>query len=206
MKLPRFDRLALISAGSLLFVGFAGCSASRTQSATGDNRPLDTSYAGNSYRRPASPFNGPQYNGSPNNPGVAPDPGYAADEYPDFRGNRKRFATGDGNPPAAQSDAELVEPSRFPADDAGSDSTDRRSFRESLHGKMSSLWHRRSSSDPADETAVQPPIAGGAAESGWNMQIDDNLVARAETENPRNAGSSASDTGLFDLDAPVEKP
>lgn len=53
---------------------------------------------------------------------------------------------------------------------------------------------------------MQPPIAGGAAESGWNMQFDDSLVARAETGTSRKEGSSVSDTGLFDLDAPVEKP
>ena len=213
MNLPRIDRLTLISAGSLLLAGVAGCSTASNQTATADNRPLGTSYGSAPYRRPGLQYggpqnSGPQYSAPQYNAGPALDPGYAAEEYPDFRGNRKRFATGDGNPPPAQSDTEINEPARFPNENetSGADSADRRSFRETLHQKVSGLWHRRSSTGPANETVAQAPSAGGSAAPGWTARFDDNQLARTAEANARLNEAAVSDTGLIDLDAPLEKP
>ena len=187
VNLSRFDRLAVISSASLLLANVAGCAASRYQTTTAENLPQDTRFGSTQYRRPA-----PQIN-----PGPAQDPGYAQEEYPDFRGKRGQNGTG----------ASETEPLRFAPqeDEAGADSVDRRSFRATLHQKVSSLWHRRSSSGAADESTTQAPLAAGAAASGWNVRNDDNLVARGETGNSLPEEGAISDSGLVNLDAPLEK-
>ena len=206
VKLPRSDRLALIFAGSLLLVSLSGCASSRNQT-TAENRPQDTTYGSNPYRRAA-----PQVN-----PGHVQDPDYAADEYPDFRGKRAPYATGDGTgsdgpaampgrqqPPAAQSDSELVEPLRFPgeAEPAGANAADRRSFRGTFQQKMAGLWNRQGSSKAPGETAAQAPLAAGAAPSGWNVRFDD---LRRGSANFLPEESAVSDTGWVNLDAPLER-
>ncbi len=211
MYLPRLDRLALISAAPLLLAGFAGCAAHDTQTATADGRPLDTSYGATSYRRPSQSNTAQSYGAPQFKPTYAPDAGYAAEEYPDFRGPRKRFATGDGNPPVSDNE------SRGPAvysneDEAANDSVDRRSFRESLRQKFSALRHRRSADNATNDNAVQPPLAAGAAAAGWDVRIQDQAVAsQATTASGKGTTSgktetAASDTEVFDLDAPLESP
>ena len=191
VKLSRFDRLALIFTGSLLLVSPAGCASSRSQPTVG-NRPQDSSYGSNPYGS-----TGPQVN-----PGYRLDPGYSQDEYPDFRGKR---GTGNGNSdtprgqyPAAQDGTEFAEP-------PGTDGANRRSFRESLHQKMTGMWKRPSSGNTPNNTASRPPVAAGAAASGWDVNFDDNLLARNESENTLPEDDAVSESGLINLDAPVEK-
>jgi hypothetical protein len=191
--MPRFDRVALISAGPLFLVTLAGCAASRSQTATA-TQSQDTSYGSTQYRR-AAPQAAPGYG----TPGYNQDQGYTQDEYPDFRGRQA--------PLPGPSDTEALPPPRFPVEDdsVGSDSTDRRSFRESVHQKFSGLWHRRGSNAKTNNTAERPPIAAGAAASGWNVSLTDKQFARGETANSLPQEDETSDSGLINLDAPLER-
>jgi hypothetical protein len=105
------------------------------------------------------------------------------------------------------SETELVEPSRFPVDEepAGSAAVNRRSFRETLHLKTAGLWSRRRSSGTWHETAARPPLAAGAAPSGWGFYMTDESVARWTTGNSLSGPGTESDVELSNLDAPLEK-
>jgi hypothetical protein len=153
------------------------------------------------------------------------NPGDEKEEYPDFRGRRAPSATGVGtgvdgqtiapfrqHPSAVQSDTQLLETPRLPGDEEpeGANSVTRRSFREMLHQKMAGLKmpglkNRHSSSDAPDQIAARTPLAAGAAPSGWDVRIGGDSLARPSPVNPLPDEGEISDTGLVNLDAPLEQ-
>ena len=67
------------------------------------------------------------------------------------------------------------------------------------------LRTRRGSGDTSNETAARAPLAAGAAPSAWDVRIGDDLVAPRKSTNSLPEDSVISDSGLANLDAPLEK-